>query len=202
MKKTNNQSGFAHLMIVVIILAVALVGTLGFVFWQNFMQPKTNSAKSDSSKVDDKSKATPNTVGGSDNSATTTDTNKGYLVLDDWGVKFKLPVGLGSDQVTYYKVNLDNYAFSTKNVEALGGACVAPGDNGYVQYPAHMFRTTVEDKSIASAPTLAGKFDDYYYYYQGAQAPCSDGVAGSPSTVIENKAYSNVRDLLMSVVPK
>ena len=42
MKKTQNQSGFAHLMVVIAILGIAVIGLLGFVFWQNFMQPKTS----------------------------------------------------------------------------------------------------------------------------------------------------------------
>ena len=39
MNKQKSQSGFAHLAII-IILIVALLGTLGFVYWQNYMQPK------------------------------------------------------------------------------------------------------------------------------------------------------------------
>lgn len=39
------------MVIIVVILTVALIGTLGFVFWQNFMQPKASSPiKADSSK--------------------------------------------------------------------------------------------------------------------------------------------------------
>ena len=40
MNKKQSQSGFAHLAII-LVLVVALLGALGFVFWQNFMQPKT-----------------------------------------------------------------------------------------------------------------------------------------------------------------
>ena len=36
MKKTNSQTGSAHIVIIVI-LVVVLVATLGFVFWQNFI---------------------------------------------------------------------------------------------------------------------------------------------------------------------
>ena len=39
--KQKSQSGFAHL-VLVIILIVALLGTLGFVYWQNYMQPKVS----------------------------------------------------------------------------------------------------------------------------------------------------------------
>jgi len=46
-KKQNIQSGSAHL-IIIIILALALIGALGFVFWQNFMQPKVNKSQDSS----------------------------------------------------------------------------------------------------------------------------------------------------------
>jgi hypothetical protein len=38
--KQQKQSGFAHLMIITGILALAVVGLLGFVFYQNFIQKK------------------------------------------------------------------------------------------------------------------------------------------------------------------
>ena len=50
MNKQKSQSGFAHLALI-IILIVALLGTLGFVYWQNFMQPKSETAKKDDSSV-------------------------------------------------------------------------------------------------------------------------------------------------------
>jgi hypothetical protein len=42
--RQKKQSGSAHLTII-IILVIALVGLLGFVYWQNFMQPKTIEAE-------------------------------------------------------------------------------------------------------------------------------------------------------------
>ncbi|MEI6054338.1 MAG: hypothetical protein WCQ49_03155 [Candidatus Saccharibacteria bacterium] len=39
----KSQSGSAHL-IIIVILIISLLGALGFVFWQNFMQPKVNNA--------------------------------------------------------------------------------------------------------------------------------------------------------------
>jgi len=60
-KKQNNQSGFAHLGIVVIILTIALIGTLGFVFYQNFIQNKDNIAKvEDANKNTDPNNNTSN----------------------------------------------------------------------------------------------------------------------------------------------
>lgn len=41
MKQKNNQSESGHILII-IALVVVLLGALGFIFWQNFMQPKTD----------------------------------------------------------------------------------------------------------------------------------------------------------------
>ncbi len=38
-------------MVITVILGLVIVGLLGFAFWQNFMQPKTETAKKDSSSV-------------------------------------------------------------------------------------------------------------------------------------------------------
>lgn len=47
-KKQNTQSGSAHL-VIIIILVLALIGALGFVFWQNFMQSKDNNKQENTS---------------------------------------------------------------------------------------------------------------------------------------------------------
>jgi len=47
--KQKQQSGIVHLAII-IVLIVALLGVLGFVYWQNFIQPKNSTTKGSSSK--------------------------------------------------------------------------------------------------------------------------------------------------------
>lgn len=42
--KQQKQSGFAHLVIIVAV-AVLVIGALGFVFWNNFMQPNSSNDK-------------------------------------------------------------------------------------------------------------------------------------------------------------
>lgn len=46
-KNIKHQSGSAHLIIIVALL-LALIGALGFVFWQNFMQPKETTTQTNS----------------------------------------------------------------------------------------------------------------------------------------------------------
>lgn len=66
MKKQTKQSGFAHLGIITIILAVALVGTLGYVFYQNFIQNKDDDVSNVESNKDNNSDSTDNNVKGQD----------------------------------------------------------------------------------------------------------------------------------------
>jgi hypothetical protein len=44
MNSRKTETGSAHI-VIIIILVVALLGTLGFVFWQNFLKPKTDTAQ-------------------------------------------------------------------------------------------------------------------------------------------------------------
>jgi cytoskeletal protein RodZ len=48
--KKQNQNGSA-LVVIVIILAVAIIGTLGFVLWQNFLKPKPATETSQTNKT-------------------------------------------------------------------------------------------------------------------------------------------------------
>lgn len=49
MKKSNNQTGSAHVVIIVILVLV-IIGLLGFVFWQNFInKPAANQANTSQS---------------------------------------------------------------------------------------------------------------------------------------------------------
>lgn len=50
MNKKQSQSGSAHF-IIIFILVIALLGALGFVFWQNFIQTKTTENKTSSTST-------------------------------------------------------------------------------------------------------------------------------------------------------
>lgn len=145
MDTRQSQSGSAHL-IVIILLVVALIGALGFVYYQNFMQQKDITTLADDTTI-----------------------NKDYIVLDDWNVKFKLPTNLGSNVITYQKATNSNsedyYKFSTERVSALGGDCTSLN---------WLYRMVDPIEPDASPPILAGKFGGYYYYAYNRQEICSE----------------------------
>ena len=57
--KQKNQSGFAHLMIITVVITIALVGALGYIFYENFINKNTTTNKDSTSQKQTKSTNTP-----------------------------------------------------------------------------------------------------------------------------------------------
>ncbi|SHV14454.1 Uncharacterised protein [Mycobacteroides abscessus subsp. abscessus] len=152
-----------------IALGVVVVIALGGIFyWQNDKQlstaDTTGSSQTTGDNVETKNPdlADPGTPAGAE-----------YLILEDWGIKFKLPPKLG--EVRYYKVG-ENYEFSTRKVEALGQQCVEPSNRDYVTRLGYLSRTTkLPDHSVGSiSPVNDGQpINGHYYMYGAGQSICS-----------------------------
>jgi len=163
-KKKQSQSGSAHL-IIIILLAIALIGTLGFVYYQNFIQKKDSVVVTDD-------------MDSADDTVIEADVNEGYLVLDDWDVKFKLQSDLGSNVITYQKdadSSWDDYKFSTERVSALGSDCA---------YLNRLIRSNETVDTTYGGLSLVGYFGGYYYYSTHRVDPCSDLDTGTTHTDI------------------
>lgn len=95
-----------------------------------------------------------------------------YLTLEDWGVKFEIPNGVG--ELKYYKDG-NFYSFTTSRVEALGDLCVSPNDQGVGAVRlAAIGRTMEPDWNIEENPPLGDRvIGGYYYYIIGSQSLCS-----------------------------
>jgi cytoskeletal protein RodZ len=119
-KNTSLQTGSAHVAIIAILI-VALIGTLGFIFWQNFTAKNTQTAaEASASAHDQRSKST---------SDATTPSER-YVTLSDWGVKFKIDSSLASTTITQAKKReqgadgRDYYVINTeRSVQAAQKSC-------------------------------------------------------------------------------
>lgn len=107
MKSRHSQAGSAHL-VIIIVLAVALIGVLGFVFWQNFVNkpaPKTADTTQTTQTTSSK-----NTVAVSEWGV------KGTTTEDTTGLTYKIASNTETDgngkQYTY-----DSLTFITKGLE-------------------------------------------------------------------------------------
>lgn len=185
MKSMNrlNEKGSAHV-IIISLLSVALLGAVGLLFWQNFLQPKptekTNSVvvSKDESKAKDTDKEEPKK-----------DPNEGYLVLDAWSIRFK---PTNTAKVSYEQKDGD-YWFTTETWRNFGGICDTHGG-------VRLTRMTEKSTVIASPPQkLNGeeKIGNYYYYFSGPQSSCSDDNYGK-----EAVEYEAIKELLVTIEAK
>lgn len=88
MKSQSHEQGSAVAIAIVSVLTLALLGALGFIFWQNFIN------KSDSPSSDTTSKQS------ADNDSGKRPESASYLPIDDWGIKLKLNDSLLADDFT------------------------------------------------------------------------------------------------------
>lgn len=186
----NIQKGSAHV-VVVGVLVLALLGALGFIFWQNFVSKDEVTKKAETIVKSEDAKNTARSSG---------DSKEGYLVLTDWGVKFKIPDDIG--ELTYYKQTVsqneqgvnEHYEFSTKNVEALGGDCVNTNESGSVTRLAYLSRSQTKAEQYASSVPANDNnpVGDYYYMVSGGQSLCSERQGE-----LQLKARDAISDMLL-----
>jgi hypothetical protein len=136
--KQKSQAGFAHL-IIVIVLAVGLVGALGFIYWQNFIN-KDNAtsqqkSKDSADKVSDANKTTEKIVVLSD-SVSENVTGEGLTVNYPAAWKVNSTTSLNPDQTTSnttIKITSPSGGITITlwaNISGVGGTCgVEPGDS-------------------------------------------------------------------------
>jgi len=194
--KKQSQSGSIHL-IITIVLAVALIGALGFVFYQNYMQPK---ASDNNAVVSNETDDTATTVTDTVDDATTADVatvmnDDGYLVFNDWNVKFKLPADLGDDEIVYEKAgdtsgSNEMYYVSTKHLSALGSECA----KAY-----RLIRSAEAPTGSVGSPKSIGEIGNYYYSYYTPQVSCADNKENG--TDVENKVF-NMFGLMFESIEK
>jgi hypothetical protein len=182
----KKESGSAHIVIIIVLL-FAILGLLGFNFWQNFMYKKDTKP-----------------VASSDGTAITTpakqvdDSSKDYIFLKDWGVKFKIPES--KSEIIDYAVQNEfgtHYEFTTRRVEALGENCVKPNGQGPAGTLGAISRsaTKIEEPMGSEAVNNNEALNGYYYYVSASQAPCA-----SASHDIQSEDRSTVVRMLLSPV--
>ena len=164
----KNKKAFAPIMTLVIILAVGLVAALGYIFYQNMNNTSSSNNTSNNTQTNNTNTANNSTNTSNNSQNNTTDQYKGYLVLDDWGVKFKIPTGLNNTNINYTK-KTDTFYLTTARVEALGGLC---SDGNHPLVIIYKYSAKQDFSNNVSAPNYINQVGDNYYYYAGTQSSC------------------------------
>lgn len=186
-----NQKGFGVVEILIVIVVVGLLGVAGWMVY-NRQKSKTSEASStQASTIQDRT---------SSDEAKKTDPNEGYLVLKEWGLRFKVPGGLTDVQ---YTLHGDTAGFFAKPVNS-DIQYVNDYDryeNGNFRYATGvLIRSKDSTKPFAAETTREGKkVGDYYYYTSWAFSNLATGAGcvglygSAPSTCqIENQAFQLV----------
>jgi lipopolysaccharide export LptBFGC system permease protein LptF len=186
----NRQQGSAHI-IIVAVLAVALVGALGYIFWSNILQPKSETKTNTSAKAD---------VTASPSVSASPKADDGTIVLSDWKVKFKLPDSLKNTSVKYSqqtKGGVTSYGFTTARIEALGSDCATQPYG----------KTLVLARSTKAPSGMDGyvlinqaAIDGYYYTYTETLPMCSGSTTEpGPANQVEIDDNAALGELLKSL---
>lgn len=158
--KLDRSAGFGIVGVVVVMLAVLV---LGFVAWRIY----------DANQKPHTSTSTPTAVGTNDTSlptASESDPNEGYVVIEQWGVRFKPVEGLG--EVEYFKprdMPYDAFTFTTKVLADASPTCASTSGN-IIQ--GMLYRN--KEQQPASGEVFA-KIGDYYYQFRGPDSTCGAG---------------------------
>lgn len=171
MKTSKSQSGSAHL-IIIIILVVALLGALGFVFWQNFVN-KTDVVSGNTSS------------------------NK-TITIKEWGVKGTY----SGDTIYNYtfsefgSLSLTSSLLSTDCADSVGYITRATANEDAIFGSTSTGFTAKEAYDGGKDSWGSAHVGDYYYFLVSPQAGC--GPEGSRG-VLQDEAFDATTELIKSL---
>jgi len=186
-KKSSKQNGSAHVIIISVII-LAILGALGFVFWNNFIKNKAEPTKAASKETShskvfnipelDISIELPSSI----NDLTYTYTTAG------------VPTHAGGDEVIVGSVN-----FSTSTLTSKYPECSSAKSNPL----GGLIKITGTYKEGELGPTWSGggvikQFPDSYLAFAGPQSACFSSVAGS-NTTLGKSITSQMNDLSTAI---
>lgn len=168
--RLNEDAGFGVAGVIVIVLAVLVAGLIAWRVYDTNNPAQTSESKSTPGQAEDAPLATAPVV----------ESNDGYVVIEQWDVRFKPSAELG--EVQYFKPkNLESYDAVTFTTKALADASVSCSPSSENIILGLLYRSAEQRPGYGE--TLA-KIGDYYYQYRGPQAICGDGNGKTESDVL------------------
>lgn len=160
----RNQKGFGTVWIVISIVAVLVVA--GLIIWRLMSTNQTANTQTPAQTESDSPAESQPTNGQSQ-----ADANQGYVVIKEWGVRFKPTQALG--EVRYAKIKdfpHDAYKFTTTALVEREPNC---SENSNAMLGA-LYRNKQTSPEFG---TNLATIDSYYYQYRGSDAACGENRA-------------------------
>lgn len=191
----KSEKGNVIELVIIIVLVLAVTGLL---VWRFVDSNKTASTTNNTDTATVKTEQIPN-QSGTQSTTQQTNPNEGYIVIDDWGVRFKPE---GSSKYTFSKVSSADYGFSTSTLEALGKYCTA--SEGKVNLVRHTSPSAPQNEVNYGTPLHGGvPINGYYYFYLGPQsAGCSDNTPSNQDVNTEVEQVNQIKSLLFTIEAK
>lgn len=173
--QNKNNSGFSVVELLLVILVVILLGVIGWMVYKNQKDKTHQSNTKTTSGVVQETTKKPVT--------TAPDPNEGYLVIKEWGIRFKVPSDLTDVQYQISKYPAPNgdgrlyfYAKPVGSTVQYRDDYMALNPNGYSQYTVgNLFRSTYSTQNKLDQPVSGKKIGDYYYYTSWAFSGLATG---------------------------
>lgn len=163
--KKSNQYGFSPIVLIVAVVAVLLVGIVVWRVWDASQQPQQNNSSGNNQQQSNSQEPTNNNQ---NTEEPQTDPNEGYVVIKEWGVRFKPTTGLTG--LKYFKpaaLTSDQLTFTTETLASASASCSEASG----QIVLGLLTRSV-DPNEQNGGVLA-KIGNYSYQYRAPQAACS-----------------------------
>lgn len=175
------QQGFSLIAVIAVVAVLVVVGTIGWSVYSN-KKIQTNSqsqtasqiqqAKTPANKQPDAKQAVAQAPA---QTQAQVDPNAGYVVIKEWGVRFKAEAGLEGlvyFKPTSYNNNEDLLTFTTKKLSDLEPKCRLDSTD-MVFGLLRRASTPPEVVEGQGYGPMIGHIDGYYYQYRGSDSACS-----------------------------
>jgi len=196
MKSIRNRSerGDVHI-VAIAMITIALFGLVGFLFWNNVMQPNEQAKPIATTSPSSTASVNP-----------TANPSANKLTIADWKIEFTIPNTLKDTSVKYFARKSNDsppvmyYSFTTSRIQDLGGQCAAQtfGDTVILN------RFSEDQPAYPDSYWVSSdKIGDYRYVLSGPIASCSsvdeNGQVIKDTSQIELKDKDALKELVESI---
>jgi hypothetical protein len=164
-----NSKGFSPVHILLLVLIAGMIGGVGYYVYISQKETKQNLDNSASSQADPQKSDKKEEVK-EEKDETKTELNKGYLVINELGVKFKLSSSL---EGLYYIIG-DEGRTAYFSLEELRATDCAADKTSQVALTRYTEQDFIRDETVAPLKESSKIIGDYYFYAIGGQSACSE----------------------------
>lgn len=189
----KKNTGFGVVGIVLVVVTVALVGLIGWRLYDANKNKQSNSTSSNNQTQQNNSASQSN----QSDQATQTDPNEGYVVIKEWGVRFKPIEGLNDVEYSIGNIKGSNgtASFSTSELSKYGDSCSA-SQTGMAPLGKLIRTQGVKEDATPVSTSYAAQIGDYYYQYVTPQTVCSDD---STATALQSQTLALFKVVVKSL---